>query len=203
MAIGTLLGGIIGGVAGSVIPGLGPKGAAMGSQLGAGIGTVIEGGVDSKKAQEKLPPSEDPAMRQYLGELDKRRKQFGTGSIYGNKMRQLGNIQSGTQAALATATGGNVGAAVEGMGRAAESIGSAYGGIVENEEVRLGEVEGMYAGLLNTMAQRRAELGMLQYGQKLQTAAEKRKQGMQTLLNIAPSLWGGGEKVDYNTPAKK
>src|SRR3972149_1096884 len=105
MALGQLIGGAIGT---AIAPG-------VGTAVGSAAGSYLEGVIKERGAKKMLPSSEDPMERQFLGELDMRRKSYETGSAYQSQLRELRNIQAGTQAGIMRATAGQIGAAVKGL----------------------------------------------------------------------------------------
>lgn len=203
MALGQLLGTVGGAALGSIIPGFG---TALGAEIGAGLGGTIEGMAKERKAKNFLPPPNDYMESNFLGELDRMRKGFETGSMYNTQRRELQNIQAATNQGIISAAGGNTGSAITGLARTGYNTADAYGKIAGEGEKRMDAYSQMYGGLVSSMAQRRAELQLMQYGQQKEQAAELRKAGLNTLMQLASlgiKLPGGGsgagvEGVDSN-----
>lgn len=150
-----------------------------------GAGQFISGMVNQRKAKSMLPPPNDYMEGNFLGELDRMRKSFATGSAYASKLRELRNIQESTNQGIISAAGGNTGAAITGLARTGSNVASAYGDIAAEGEKRMDTYNSMYGDLLMRMANRRADLGMMQYGQAQEKGAEQRKAGLNTLLQLA------------------
>ena len=203
MALGTLLGTIGGAALGSIIPG---AGTALGASIGAGIGGSIEGIAKERKAKNLLPPPNDYMEANFLGELDRMRKSFDTGSAYTSQLRELRNIQAATNQGIISAAGGQTGAAITGLARTSASMGDAYGKIAAEGEKRMDMYNQMYGSLLGSMAQRRAELQLMQYGQQKQQSAELRKSGLNTLMQLASlgiKIPGGGGGIGGDQGAEE
>lgn len=160
-------------------------GASLAVPLVIGGAQFLSGVAQQRKAKSMLPPPNDLMEGNFLGELDRMRKSFETGSAYGNQLRQLRNIQQTQNTGIISAAGGNTGAAITGLARTASNIGDAYGNIAEAGEKRMDNYTAMYGDLMSRMAQRRADLDMMQYGQQMEKSAENRKAGLNTMLQVA------------------
>jgi len=148
---------------------LGPIGA-----LGLGIGQTIAGLVGRRNAMKSLPSAVDPMMQANLASLRRRRRMLETGTDMASQT--AANRQMIKSIGQQQATGGrlNTGVLAQIMGQmgqnaraSAADIGKAY------------EQEGQ---AVDTMAQRKSDLGMYTTAQKLAWAEQSKSAGQDNLL---------------------
>lgn len=153
---------------------------AMGGLLG--VSQLISGLSDKRRAGMNKPPLEDNEQRNFLNELNQKRKAIRTGSAYSEDLRQLRSQQAGTDAGILSASGGAGGAAIAGLARAQRGTGAAYGGILANAEKRADDFDSMYEGMLDKVAGRKLDLQTFEYNRALADAAKNKQAGQQNLL---------------------
>ena len=193
---------MLGGVSSLLLQGLGGAGGAAIPAL-----PLIEGGVSligglikqnqaSKlKAQTDRP---DPELSKYMGEIDRQRRSFASGSAYNQEMRELKNQQSATQLGVLRAAKGNTGAALNAIQQVGLNTQLGYGKIAAQGQARQDEYSQMYGSLLQRMEERKHAEAIDTYNQKNIDARDQKVKGLQTLLNTAAlsKVGGGGGIAD-------
>ena len=190
----------------------GGLGAAGSLALGAGTGGIglaalplLEGGASlisglvkqhqaSKLKQQLDRP--DPELQKYMGELDRQRKSFESGSAYGHEMRELKNQEASTQRGVIQAAKGNTGSALQAIEQVGLNTGNAYSKIAAQGQERQDRYNEMYGNLVSKMENRKYEENAYEYQQKQADARDAKMKGLQTLLNTASlsgSPKGGGD----------
>ena len=152
-----------------------------------------------------MPAQEDPEMRGFLTDLDRKRKTFMTGSAFSSARREMGQLQSGTlQGAKNFArTPGEFRRIAGGASRVA---GTQYNNILGAGLENAKFYTQMYGGLLGNISQRKLDLSLLRSARLAGRAAALEQSGYQNkaaaimgLMSMGGSLLGGREEKD--TPA--
>ena len=184
--------------------------SSMGGGLSLPMLPLIEGGASlisglvkqnqaSKLKQQLDRP--DPELQKYMGELDRQRKSFESGSAYGHEMRELKNQESATQSGVIQAAKGNTGSALQAIEQVGLNTGMAYGKIAAQGQERQDRYNEMYGNLVSKMENRKYEENAYEYQQKQADARDSKMKGLQTLLNTAAlggspkSGAGGGSNI--------
>ena len=186
MALGGVIGGILGAAAGTVLlPGLG---TAAGASLGAGLGQSIQGAAQKKKAKGMLPTPEDVGERALLNTLRRRQQALSTGTAYNPQ------ITAGKQMAKSFAKNSfNAGGPVN-MGAYSGLMSQTLGNITQQTSQDMAQALNQEGQLVKDMANRKADLTLLQRNEQMADAAENQKAGFQ---NLSSALQPAGE-FKYN-----
>ena len=186
MALGGVIGGILGAAAGTVLlPGLG---TAAGASLGAGLGQSIQGATQKKKAKGMLPPPEDVGERALLNTLRRRQQALSTGTAYNPQ------ITAGKQMAKSFAKNSfNAGGPVN-MGAYSGLMSQTLGNISQQTSQDMAQNLAQEGKLATDMANRKADLTLLQRNEQMADAAENEKAGFQ---NLSSALQPAGD-FKYN-----
>ncbi len=198
-----------GGAAAGVAAGAG--GAAGGGILkgvGANIFQTALGGLQAltgaaKKgqAQKQLPGLEDPEMRAFLNDIQRKRKQLRTGVGLEPVARELRAQQAGTQRAILRRSGGAGGAAIAGLAKAQRATQGAFteaASRATQQENFLTQVAGQ---TISDIAQRRLELTLLQRSQGLAESAQLKSEGLSNVLaGVAGQIPLGGGSTKTKIP---
>lgn len=189
---GSTIGGIVGGVAGSVIPGVG---TAIGAGIGKGIGGLIGGGIDKKKADAMMPASENPEQRALQRRQARLNRAYKTGTADKGVRTSLGQMAKTGLANTMKYGGGASG--VNAMNR---MYSQALLGI--NEQGQKAAAEGAKAEgeMINTLAQRRLEVGMEGYDKAQAEAAQATTDARR---NLGSSIARAGGMDDLLRKKKK
>lgn len=172
-------------------------GARLGSAGGSLLGSVIQGG----KAQQAAPPLEDPRQRQFLDELNRRRRAFETGSAMQPERRALSQQQSALARGISRASLGSSGAAISGLSRLQRTTGAALNDIFARARQQQNFMTQMSLDLTNRMAQRKLDLQNLQQSRALAQSNRMQREGTSSLLNIlASQLPLGGQGMGGGQP---
>lgn len=174
--LGTVLGGGLGGAIG------GPAGAKVGAQIGTGAGQLISGLISGGKGQQAGPPSEDPELRRFLNEIDRRRKTFETGAAFQVGKRELRQQQAATQQGILRASGGASGAAISGLARSQRGTQTAFNELIGRGEARQDQMTQLFGNVLNRIAQRRLELSLAEQAKQEARQASSQRQGTANIL---------------------
>lgn len=176
------LGGVIGGILGSAV------GGPLGASIGTGLGQTIQGAVQKKKAQAMLPPPEDVGERALLNTLRRRQQALSTGTAYNPQ------ITAGKQMAKSFAKNSfNAGGPVN-MGAYSGLMSQTLGNITQQTSQDMAQNLGQQGQLVKDMANRKADLTLLQRNEQMADAAENEKAGFQ---NLATGLMPKGD-FKYN-----
>lgn len=174
------LGGLLAGAAG------GPAGVALG--VGTGLLQLGSSLAQKKKAQEATPTAEDPELRRFLNEIDRRRRTFETGAAFQAGSRALRTQQAATQQGILKAGGGDIGASISGLARSQRGTQSAFNELVGRAEARQDQMTQLFGSVLNRIAQRRLELGLLAQSKAEAQAASSKRQGQANILQSLTRL---------------
>lgn len=180
--IGGTIGGILGGVAGTAIAG--PAGTAAGASLGTGIGQLIQGGVQKKKAKGMLPSPEDVGERALLNTLRRRQQALSTGTAYNPQMVASQQMAKAMQR-NAFAAGGPVN-----MGMYSNLMSQTMGNIAQQTSQDIAQNLNQQGQLVKDMANRKADLTLLQRNEMMADASQNIKDSGQ---NIAASYQPTGD----------
>jgi hypothetical protein len=176
------LGGVIGGILGSAV------GGPLGASIGTGLGQTIQGAVQKKKAKAMLPPPEDVGERALLNTLRRRQQALSTGTAYNPQ------ITAGKQMAKSFAKNSfNAGGPVN-MGAYSGIMSQTLGNITQQTSQDIAQTSAQEGKLTTDMANRKADLTLLQRNEQMADAAENQKAGFQ---NLATGLMPKGD-FKYN-----
>jgi hypothetical protein len=198
------LGGVIGGILGSAV------GGPLGASIGTGAGQLIQGAIQKKKAKSMLPSPEDVGERALLNTLRRRQQAITTGTAY-NPQMAAGRQMAKSLSKNAFAAGGPVN-----QGMYSNLMSQTMNNITQQSGQELQNL-GQQGQLVKDMANRKADLTLLQRNEMMADAAQNEKAGFQ---NLAAGLQpkgdykynpetdsyeqGPGQKIqDILTPGKK
>lgn len=175
-------------------------GAATG--MGMGLGQIIQGSAAKKRAIEATPEMMDPTQGAFLAELQQKKNALNTGAEYTSSLDAIGDRMAQTQDVLAGNSGGDAGGTIAALLKSQQTANQGEGQILGQGQQSEALYNGMYGDLLNKMAQRKMELGLLSRAQNMATWAQKSQNGMSNLVAGAQSFmdWNGGDKKAF-TPA--
>ena len=184
--IGGTIGGILGAAAGTfVAPGLG---TTAGASLGTGIGQLIEGKGQKKKAKAMTPSPEDVGERALMNTLRRRQQALATGTAY-NPQTVAGQQMAKSMQRNAFAAGGPVN-----MGMYSNLMSQTMGNIAQQTSQDISQGLAQMGQLTTGMANRKADLTLLQRNEMMADAAQNQKDSGQ---NIAAALQPKGD-FSYN-----
>jgi len=168
--------------------------AALG--IGLGVGQLISGKIKERKAEKLFPSLEDPAEQAFINELHSKQKAFETGTAVKTATDELAKSVKTTQRGIVKLSGGNVGLAIKGLSATQKGAGSAI------NELYLRSLENsrfyteMRGRVMSNMVQRRLDLQMNKFDQKMADARSLQKSGMSNTLagiGFGINVAGGGE----------
>lgn len=180
------LGGIIGGILGSAV------GGPLGASIGTGLGQSLQGAIQKKKAKAMLPSPEDVGERALMNTLRRRQQALATGTAY-NPQAVAGQQMAKSMQKNAFAAGGPVN-----MGMYSNLMSQTMGNISQQTSQDMAQGLAQMAQLTTGMANRKADLTLLQRNEMQADAAENQKAGFQ---NLASGLMPKG-KFKYNDGLK-
>lgn len=167
----------IGGLIGSAIPGGGLIGSVAGGVIGGTAGMI--GGLKKQKAAED---SQDIASRDLLelkrlAELNQVSNNIssGTDALTQNKISELARLGSQTHNAVSKASGGDVGATMQGLLQAQRNTQTGVNDALTNR-AQLPYFQGLAGQLSANISQRALELGLLNRGQETAEYAQGAKE---------------------------
>jgi hypothetical protein len=176
------LGGVIGGILGSAV------GGPLGASIGTGLGQTIQGAVQKKKAQAMLPPPEDVGERALLNTLRRRQQALSTGTAYNPQ------ITAGKQMAKSFAKNSfNAGGPVN-MGAYSGLMSQTLGNITQQTSQDMAQNLNQQGQVVKDMANRKADLTLLQRNEMKADSAQNEQAGFQ---NLATGLMPKGD-YKYN-----
>lgn len=176
------LGGVIGGILGSAV------GGPLGASIGTGLGQTIQGAFQKKKAKGMLPSPEDVGERALLNTLRRRQQALSTGTAY-NPQIVAGQQMAKAMQRNAFAAGGPVN-----QGMYSGLMSQTLGNIAQQTSQDIAQTLAQQGQLTTQMANRKADLTLLQRNEMMADAAENQKAGFQ---NLAAGLMPKGE-FTYN-----
>ena len=181
------LGGIIGGALGTVA-GTAFGAPTIGASIGTGLGQAVQGAFQKKKAKGMLPSPEDVGERALLNTLRRRQQMLSTGtSAEFSKNKLSETLKTLTRGAFNA--GGQVNPSMY-----AGLIGQTVGNIAQQTSQELAQNLGAQSQLIKDMANRKADLTLLQRNEMMADAAENQKASFQ---NLGPLIQPKGE-FTYN-----
>ena len=184
------IGGTIGGILGAGLGSIGSLGlgTTAGASLGTGIGQLIQGGIQKKKAKGMLPSPEDVGERALLNTLRRRQQALSTGTAY-NPQMVAGQQMAKAMQRNAFAAGGPVN-----MGMYSNLMSQTMGNIAQQTSQDIAQNLGQQGQLATQMANRKADLTLLQRNEMMADAAQNIKDSGQ---NIPTALEPKGD-FSYN-----
>lgn len=186
-------GGASAGMGGSAAGGL--AGAAGGAlSMSTPILPLVEGGIglvssfikqkQANKLKEQLSMP-DPNLSKFMGEIDRQRKSFESGSAYGAEIKELKNQQAATNEGITRLAKGNTGSALMAMSLSGLNTNRAYSDIAAKGEERKSMYDQMYGNMIQRLEQRKYEQNMDFYNQANIDARDARVKALQQLTNAA------------------
>lgn len=163
-----------------------------GTAIAQGIGSAVK----KRKAKQLEAPEEDPQQRLELARLKRQQKAFETGAAGKTDQERLMSILKQQGQNAARLSGGASGAAIAGGARNTAAIGEVLrkiGGETRKTGLQAGQLS---SGLINNMAQRELELGLLKQSKLEAEAAQLSKaaqQNMQTSISYGMTAGTGEE----------
>ena len=184
------IGGTIGGILGAGLGSIGSLGlgTTAGASLGTGIGQLIQGGIQKKKAKGMLPSPEDVGERALLNTLRRRQQALSTGTAY-NPQMVAGQQMAKAMQRNAFAAGGPVN-----MGMYSNLMSQTMGNIAQQTSQDIAQNLGQQGQLVKDMANRKADLTLLQRNEMMADASQNIKDSGQ---NIPAALEPKGD-FSYN-----
>jgi len=169
--------------------------------MAVGTGQMISGAIKKAKAERLRPSNVDPEQVALLEETRRKQRQIESGT----DVLTQANIQEGeqntaaTQSGLSKVTGGNVGGTVSAL-LGAQKLGGqvanqTYGGAA-SRSTAFGQ---MAAEMSKEISQRKLELQMAAYGQKMAEAANMQKQGFGNFMGGMMSFNKSGNSSGGNS----
>jgi hypothetical protein len=172
------LGGVIGGILGSAV------GGPLGASIGTGAGQLIQGTIQKKKAKSMLPSPEDVGERALLNTLRRRQQAITTGTAY-NPQMAAGRQMAKSLSKNAFAAGGPVN-----QGMYSNLMSQTMNNITQQSGQELAQNLGQQGQLVKDMANRKADLTLLQRNEMMADAAQNQKAGFG---NFATGLMPKGQ----------
>jgi hypothetical protein len=171
------IGGTIGGILGAGLGSIGSLGlgTTAGASLGTGIGQLIQGGIQKKKAKGMLPSPEDVGERALLNTLRRRQQALSTGTAY-NPQMVAGQQMAKAMQRNAFAAGGPVN-----MGMYSNLMSQTMGNIAQQTSQDIAQNLGQQGQLATQMANRKADLTLLQRNEMMADAAQNIKDSGQNI----------------------
>lgn len=155
--------------------------------LGLGVGQTIAGLIGRKKAMARMPNVVDPMMQSNLAQIRRRRRMLETGTDMGSQT--AANRQMIKSMGQQYAQGGRLNTGV---------LAQVMGSMGQNARASASDINQMYAlenQAVDTMAQRRSDIGMYKTAQQLAWAEQSKSAGQDNLL---AALGMGGLKGNKN-----
>lgn len=180
-------------------------GNRAGQAVGAATGAVqlIKARGDKKRAMEATPQMVDPNQAAFLAELQQKKNALNTGSQYTSSLDAINDKMAQTQDVLAGNSGGDAGGTISALLKSQQVANQGQGKILAQGQKSEDMYNGLFGDLLNKMAQRKLELGLLSRAQNMAEWAQNKQQGAANFLGGAQSFldWKGGEKKATNPAA--
>jgi len=192
---GGMMAGGGGGKGGGMMKGI-AKGAAAPISMAVGIGQMIAGAVQKKKAEKLMPGMEDPEQRAELEDVKQRMASAtsGTDAMTAANLRNVAQGTAQTQNTIARNTGGDVGGTVSAMLQSQRTGDSSANQVYGQARQQLPYFMTMKNSMLNNIAQRKLELGLLKHNQVQAQAEANKKSGFGNLMQGVMSSVGAGGK---------
>jgi hypothetical protein len=178
-------GGGEGGQKGGIIKNALGKGAG-GIQAVLGAGQAIAGMIKQKKADAMLPSAEDAGQRQMRNYFARQKTALDSGTAGASQRNALQQMmQSGVKEAF------KYGAGARGLNQMSQMYQQGIQGLNEQDRASSLAYAQEEGKLVDSMAQRRLDLGMQRYDREQARAASLKTKGNQNLAAGAGSLMGG------------
>jgi len=192
---GMMGGGGGGGKGGGMMKGI-ARGAAAPISMAVGLGQMIAGAVQKKKAEKLMPGMEDPEQRAELEDVKQRMASAtsGTDAMTAANLRNVAQGTAQTQNTIARNTGGDVGGTVSAMLQSQRTGDSSANQVYGQARQQLPYFMTMKNTMLNNIAQRKLELGLLKHNQVQAQAEANKKSGFGNLMQGVMSSVGAGGK---------
>lgn len=181
-AIGSKLGGELSGLVAGDTPASGGADSSNGVAGALGVGQLIASALKKNKANGLQPEADDIEQRNFLNEINRKRKAINTGAAYQEQMGELKNQQASTINGMLSASGGAGGAAIAGMARAGRGTSSAFANILAQGDQKEMALTQMSDDLIQRMSGRRLDLQNYEYTRALGEAAKLEQGGMGNTL---------------------
>jgi hypothetical protein len=159
----------------------------LGMALGAG--QMIAGAIQKKKAKSMLPSPEDVGERALLNTLRRRQQAITTGTAY-NPQIAAGKQMAKSLSKNAFAAGGPVN-----QGMYSNLMSQTMGNIAQQTGQELAQNLGQQGQLVKDMANRKADLTLLQRNEGMADAARLQQTGPQ---NLAAAIMPSDKEYSYN-----
>ena len=189
------LGGIIGGILGSAVKGASATIGANPLGLAVGAGQMALGAIQKKKAKAMLPSPEDVGERALMNTLRRRQQALATGTAY-NPQAVAGQQMAKSMQKNAFAAGGPVN-----MGMYSNLMSQTMGNISQQTSQDMAQNLGQQGQLATQMANRKADLTLLQRNETMADAARNLDTGRKNAFaSIMPGSQDvkGGESADLS-----
>lgn len=184
------------------------KHSAMTTHLGtSAIRDFYRGKKYQKKADAAKPPLVDQGEASFLQDIENRRNNIDTGVGYASAERQADQLTANTQSNILKASGGDTGAAINGLLLAARMGGQQYNDSAVTQQAQQQNFLTQTAGgLVNKIADRKLQLQLADRAQYLAQAMQYKQQaqqmGTQLLTHMLDTdsaglggMMGGGKKA--------
>lgn len=179
-------------------------GNRAGQAVGAATGAVqlIGAAQAKKKAMAATPEGVDATQGAFLAELQQKRNAINTGAQYSSSIDAINDKMAQTQDVIAGNSGGDAGGTISALLKSQQVANQGVGQVMAQGQQAEGMYTGLYGDLLNKVAQRKMELGLLSRGQNMAEWAQKKQAGAANFLTGAQNFmdWKGGDKK-AQTPA--
>ena len=152
--------------------------------LAVGAGQMALRAIQNKKAKSMLPSPEDVGERALLNTLRRRQQALSTGTAY-NPQAVAGQQMAKSMQRNAFAAGGPVN-----MGTYSNLMSQTMGNIAQQTSQDIAQNLAQVGKVTTDMANRKADLTLLQRNEMMADAAENRKAGFQ---NLAAAMMPGNE----------
>lgn len=162
----------------------GKSGAASGISMATGLAQMIAGAAQKKKAEKLFPGMEDPEDRAELERIkqDMKGMSSGTDATTAANLREINQGTLNTQRAIGRNVGGSVGGAISGMLQAQRTGASQANQVFGEARKNMGYFQNMRNQMQQRISQRKLELGMQRYQQKMAEATNNQQSGFGNLM---------------------
>lgn len=164
--------------------------------MGMGIGQLLQGKQAKIRANEMTPENVDPMQGAFLAELQQKKNALNTGAEYTSSLDAIKQKMAQTQDVLAGNSGGDAGGTISALLKSQEVANQGEGDLLAQGQKSEMAYTGMYGDLLNKIAQRKLELGLLKRAQNEAEWAQKSQNGLSNLAAGAVkqmSMQGGDQ----------
>lgn len=173
-------------------------GNRAGQAVGAGLGAAQLIGANKlrKKADAAMPSPVDQNQASFLVELQQKKNALNTGSEYTSSLDAINDKMAQTQDVLAGNSGGDAGGTISALLKSQQVANQGQGQLLAQGQQQEGMYTGLYGNLLDKIAQRKMELGLINRDQAMAEWAQKKQAGMANFMTGAQNFmnWKGGDK---------